>query len=83
VLSQRPRDQRVDRMRRAIDGAGLEGLTRTEVSKLFSGNLPAAALDALLGELLTDGHYERFEVPTGGRRALRYRRRASTKKEER
>jgi hypothetical protein len=82
VLDQQSRDPQMDRIRRSIDGAGADGLSRTEISKLFSGNLPAIKLDALLSELLGDDDYERFEVKTGGRPAERYRRR-STKKEER
>jgi DnaB-like helicase N terminal domain/Protein of unknown function (DUF3987) len=81
VLDQQGRDPQMDRIRRSIDGAGPAGLSRTEISKLFSGNLPAVKLDALLGELLGGDDYERFEVKTGGRPAERYRR--STKKEER
>ncbi|MGL4464031.1 MAG: DUF3987 domain-containing protein [Planctomycetia bacterium] len=43
------------------------GLSRTEISKLFQGNKPKAALDAAL-EILDDyGLAERADVPTDGR----------------
>lgn len=72
VLDRQVRDPRMDRIRRAIGGKP-DGLTRTEVSGLFSRNLAKAALDLLLDELVVSGQYERVEVRTGGRPAVRYR----------
>ncbi len=72
LLDRQLRDPRLDRIRRAII-ASPEGLTRTEVSALFSRNLPKATLDALLVELLGDGKFEAARVGTGGRPATRYR----------
>lgn len=73
VLQRQMRDPRVDRIRRGID-ASQDGLTRTEISKLFSRNVAAAALDELLVVLVDGGEYERIQVSTGGRPAHRYRR---------
>lgn len=75
VLDRQARDPRLDRIRRAIDAAGNEGLTRTEVSGLFSRNLAKVALNQLLAELTEDGQYEETNKATGGRPALMYRRR--------
>lgn len=74
VLDGQTRDPRLDRIRRNVDAAGEHGLTRTEVSQLFSRNLAAGQLDALLAELLRDGTYEESERRTGGRPAKIYRR---------
>lgn len=72
VLDRTVRDPRMDRLVRALDSAP-EGLTRTEVSRLFSGNRSAEELDRLLTDLVETGEYEVFEEPTGGRPAQRYR----------
>jgi hypothetical protein len=73
VLDDQLGDPRLDRLARAVGAAGPEGLSRSEISGLFSRNLPADQLDVLLGELLATGDYERFEAKTGGRTATRYR----------
>jgi len=82
VLDTRTRDPRLDRVSRAIGGAGPRGLSRSDIAGLFSRNLSKAQLDGLMHELLASGAYERFEQRTSGRPAERYRLR-STKKEER
>lgn len=74
LLDRQLRDPRLDRIRRAVI-ADPQGLTRTDVSALFSRNLPKANLDALLAELVSDGKFEAVEVRTGGRPAMRYRQR--------
>jgi hypothetical protein len=74
VLDRQHRDPRLDRIRRSIDAAGTQGLTRTDVFKLFSRNLSAKLLDELLEQLLTDEAYEISETRTGGRPATTYRR---------
>lgn len=73
VLDRQARDPRLDRIRRAVGGSA-DGLARTEISGLFSRNLPKAALDLLLEELVAGGEFERIEVRSGGRPAVRYRR---------
>lgn len=72
VLDRQARDPRLDRIRRAVGGS-VDGLSRTEISGLFSRNLPKPALDLLLDELVSTDRYERIEVRTGGRPAVRYR----------
>lgn len=74
VLADQTRNPRMDRLRRAVDQADRKGLTRTEVSNLFSRNEAAKMLDSLIIELVSSGQYEEFTVPTGGRPAIRYRR---------
>jgi hypothetical protein len=74
VLDRQLRDPRLDRIRRAIDGAGASGLARTDISALFSRNVTAAQLDELLASLTDTGQYEAITVPTGGRPSIRYRR---------
>ena len=75
VLDGVRRDPREERLRRAIDAAGQAAITRTEISALFSRNLPAAVLDELLAGLLKVGDYEVIDVQSGGRPAQAYRRR--------
>ena len=75
LLDRQLRDPRLDRIRRAVIAVP-DGLNRTDVSALFSRNLPKATLDALLVELVGDGKFEAVEVRTGGRPATRYRHRA-------
>lgn len=74
VLDGQSRNPQLDRIQRAIDAAGEHGLTKTEVTGLFSRNLAGSKLDALLGELLGDDTYEESERRTGGRPAKTYRR---------
>lgn len=74
VLDGQLRDPRLERIRRSIDSAGENGLSRTEISQLFSRNLPAKQLDELLQQLVQDGTYEETEVRTRGRPATTYRR---------
>ena len=68
------RNPREDRLGRAIDAAGQAGLTRTEISALFSRKLPASALDELLAGLTASGEYEVIRTETGGRPVETYRR---------
>ncbi len=74
VLGRTARNPQLDRIRRALDAAGPDGMTRSEISGLFSRNVQAAALDALLAELTADGTYEESERRTGGRPAAIYRK---------
>lgn len=75
VLDRQHRDPRLDRIRRALDGAAPERLTRTQVSELFSRNLSREQLDLLLEELLKDDRYEITHLATRGRPAATYGRR--------
>ena len=68
------RDPRQDRLVRAIDAAGQAGLTRTDISALFSRKLQAAVLDELLARLTASGDYEVIRAGTGGRPVETYRR---------
>jgi hypothetical protein len=74
VLDTQRRDPRLDRIRRAIDGAGPAGLGRAEISALFSRKVTKRQLDELLDGLTGSGQYEAVDTPTGGRPAQRYRR---------
>ena len=74
VLDRQARNPRLDRIRRAIDAAGAEGLSRSAVSALFSRNLPRPALEELLAELISGDEYEESRTATRGRPALTYRR---------
>jgi hypothetical protein len=83
VLDKQMRDPKLDRIRRAIDTAGPQGIGRTDISGLFSRNVTKQHLDELLATLTATGQYEAAAVPSGGRPAVRYRRTPETKKEER
>jgi hypothetical protein len=74
VLDGVRRDPREDRLMRAIDAAGQTGLTRTQISGLFSRKLPAGVLDELLAGLTASGEYEVIRAETGGRPVETYRR---------
>jgi hypothetical protein len=74
VLDKQMRDPKIDRIRRALDQAAGTGLTRSEISGLFSRNLPKQTLDELLAGLTASGQYETVTTPTGGRPSVRYRR---------
>ncbi|GGT38370.1 DUF3987 domain-containing protein [Nonomuraea spiralis] len=74
VLDKQMRDPKIDRIRRALDQAAGTGMTRSEISALFSRNVPKQILDELLTSLTATGQYETFTTPTGGRPSLRYRR---------
>lgn len=74
VLDRQARDPRLDRIRRAVTMAGGTGMTRTEISALFSRNLRKDLLGELLEQLVQDGSYERTKETTGGRPAETYRR---------
>ena len=74
VLDRLRRNPREDRLVRAIDAAGQAGLTRTDISGLFSRKLAAGALDELLARLTASGAYEVIRAGTGGRPAETYRR---------
>ena len=74
VLDRQARDPRLDRIKRAVDGAGESGLSRSAVSGLFSRNLTKEVLDELLAQLTADGEYEETRLATRGRPAETYRR---------
>ncbi|WP_432051119.1 hypothetical protein [Verrucosispora sp. NA02020] len=74
VLDGRRRDPRQDRLVRALDAAGDRGMTKTQISALFSRKLSADVLGELLAELTQSGNYELTKVPTGGRPTEVYRR---------
>lgn len=74
ILDRQARDPRLDRIRRAIDGAGPAGLSRSDISGLFSRNLPKAKLDELLAELVSHDEYEESLQHGRGRPAQTYRR---------
>ncbi|MFE3451576.1 hypothetical protein ACFXJ8_21900 [Nonomuraea sp. NPDC059194] len=74
VLDKQLRDPKIDRIRRALDQAADVGLTRSEISALFSRNVPKQTLDELLASLTASGQYETVTTPTGGRPSIRYRR---------
>jgi hypothetical protein len=79
VLDRAVRNPHLDKIQRAVAIAGPAGLTRTEISALFSRNLKKDALDALLAELTKEGDFEEFEVgSTGGRSAIAYRKAAGS-----
>lgn len=73
VMDRSIRDPRLDRLQRAIDTAGTAGLTRAQVSALFSRKLNKEQLDGLIEGLLTSGQYEAVPVSTEGRTATVYR----------
>lgn len=73
------RDPRFDRIVRSLDAAGNRGLTRTQVSELFSRNLSKRKLDELLAAVVADGRYRETKEPTGGRPVVRYIRTKQTK----
>jgi hypothetical protein len=74
VLGDLHRDPRMDRLTRELTAAGETGLTRTEISGLFSRKLPSELLDELLKDLLDRDDYETAQLQTGGRTATVYRR---------
>ncbi|MEV0994812.1 hypothetical protein [Nonomuraea sp. NPDC050202] len=74
VLDKSMRDPKLDRLRRHLDQAGDTGLTRSEISALFSRNVPKHALDEMLASLIASGQYAKTSTSTGGRPAVRYRR---------
>lgn len=74
VLDGRRRDPRQDRLVRALDAAGDRGMTKTQISALFSRKLSAEVLGELLTELTQSGNYELTKIPTGGRPTEVYRR---------
>jgi Mg-chelatase subunit ChlI len=73
VLGRTSRNPDLDKIRRAVGGAGADGLSRSEISALFSRNKPVAALDALLAELMDGDGFEKFLRKTQGRPAEAYR----------
>jgi len=74
VLDGVRRNPREERLIRAINAAGQAGLTRTDISALFSRNLKTGVLDELLAGLIANGNYEIIRAETGGRPAETYRR---------
>jgi hypothetical protein len=79
VLGNQSKDPRLDRLRRALD-ASPDGLTRSEVSKVFGHNASADVLDELLSALLANGGYEQVDDQGDrGRPSTVYRRTKETK----
>jgi hypothetical protein len=74
VLDGVHRDPRKDRLVRAITAAGQAGLSRTDISALFSRKLAASVLEELLAGLTAKGEYEVIRTETGGRPVETYRR---------
>ena len=72
VLDRQARDPRLERVRRAVVVAGDVGLSRAEVSALFSRNLPKKALVELLDQLTESDDFKIVERSTGGRPATHY-----------
>lgn len=66
-------DPRLDLLRTSVQNAGDQGMTRTEISALFSRNLTSTQLDDLLTRLLEDAGIEEIERATAGRSATVYR----------
>lgn len=81
VLDGRRRDPRQDRLVRALDAAGDKGLTNAQISALFSRKLAAKIRAELLDDLVKTGDYEFVKIPTAGRPAEVYRRRAQKAQE--
>lgn len=71
---QQAREPRLGRIQRAVDAAGEPGLTRTEITALFSRNLTGKLFDELLAALMETGQYETVQRPGRGRPAEVYRR---------
>lgn len=67
VLDPAPRDVNLDKLRRAVDEAGMAGLTREAAGKVFSGHVTKSDLDDLIARLIADGTYTKEIIPTGGR----------------
>ncbi len=74
VMDRSVRDPRVDRLRRALDGAGRRGLSQSEVSALFSRKLDKDTLAGLVRALLETNSYERYDLATSGRSASMVRK---------
>jgi hypothetical protein len=68
---------RVAALYAALDGPGSEGLSRTDISALFSRNVPKRELDELVARVLGHEEYEEHTGQTGGRPARRIHRRLS------
>jgi hypothetical protein len=73
VLGHTTRNPDLDKIRRFVSAVGPDGVSRSEISGLFSRNKSAATLDALLVELTADGQFEKFFRKTSGRPAEAYR----------
>ncbi len=71
VLSAR-QDAKFDRLMRALIASGEKGMSRTDVSKLFSRKLSKEQLEELLFEATRDGRFKAVKIQTGGRPVERY-----------
>jgi hypothetical protein len=67
VLDPAPRDVNLDKLRRAVDEAGLAGLDRTQARNVFSGKLPQTEMNDLITRLTADGSYTAETLRTPGR----------------
>jgi hypothetical protein len=74
VLDGQARDPRLERIRRAVDAAGDDGLNRSAIWGLFSRNLTKEVLAELLAQLTASGDYEEVREATKGRPAETFRR---------
>ena len=63
-------DPKLDRLFSALAAAGATGLTRTDISGLFSNNASKGDLDRLIGELVAMGVARTETRRTGGRPSL-------------
>jgi hypothetical protein len=70
-------DPRAEKLLAALKAAGPEGLTTTEIRAVFGRHLDATTIAEHLRRLLANRVIERIDLPsTGGRPAVRYRKKA-------
>ncbi len=67
VLDPAPRDLKLDKLRRAVDEAGMAGLSLTDARNVFAGHITRDEMDNLIAMLTGDGSYIQEEIRTGGR----------------
>jgi hypothetical protein len=66
ALSTAERNPDFDKLKRAVDESRVRGLTRTQVSNLFSRHLSGVRLSELINELRSDPAYETTKMSTDG-----------------
>ena len=67
VLDPAPRDVKLDKLRRAVDEAGMAGMSRAEARNVFAGHASKDDMDRLIEQLTADGSYIQEEIRTDGR----------------